>query len=69
MATIRTITTTCDKCGKVLENKTDVRRWRLSKRIFSLRYEDSSDWREQDYWTLCYDCTQELKKWLKSTDS
>ena len=69
MATIRTITTTCDKCGKILENKTDVRRWRLSKRIFSLRYEDSSDWREQDYWTLCYDCTQELKKWLKSTDS
>lgn len=69
MATIRTIITTCDKCGKVLEDRTDERHWRLSKRIFSLRYEDSFDWREQFYWTLCYDCTQELKKWLKSTKS
>lgn len=65
MATIRTTITTCDKCGKILENKTDARHWRLSKRIFSLRYEDSSDWREKDYWTLCYDCTQELKKMVK----
>ena len=69
MATIRTITTTCDRCGKILENRTDERHWCLRKRIFSLKYEDSSDWKAQDYWTLCHDCTQELKKWLKSTNS
>lgn len=41
MATIRTITTTCDRCGKILENRTDEHHWRWRKRIFSLKYEDS----------------------------
>ena len=52
MAITRTITTTCDKCGKVLENKTDERHWKLCKRMFSLKYENSTDWREQDYWIM-----------------
>lgn len=69
MAITRTITTTCDRCGKVLENRIDERHWKLCKRMFSLKYEDSTDWREQNYWILCYDCTQKLKNFLKSINN
>ena len=69
MATIRTTITTCDRCRKILENKSDEHGWRLHKRIFSLKYEDNTNWREQDYWILCYDCTQELKNFLKSINN
>lgn len=69
MAITRTITTICDRCGKILEKRSDERHWKLRKRTFSLRYEDSSTWTEKNEFILCYDCTQELKKWLKSTNS
>ena len=69
MSTITTTITTCDRCGKILENKSNEHRWQLHKRIFSLKYKDSANWREQDYWTLCNDCTKELKNFLKSINN
>lgn len=68
MAITRTIITTCDKCNKILENRSDECHWKLRKRIFSLTYEDSTNWREKSNFILCYDCTKKLKKWL-STDN
>ena len=69
MSTITTTITTCDRCGKILENKSDEHHWQLHKRIFSLKYKDSTNWREQDYWILCHDCTQKLKNFLKSINN
>ena len=68
MSTITTTITTCYRCGKILENKSNKHRWHL-QRIFSLKYKDSTDWREQDYWILCYDCAQKLKNFLKSINN
>ena len=69
MGCVTTTITTCDRCGKILENKSNEHRWQLHKRIFSLKYKDTTIWREQDYWILCYDCTQKLKNFLKSTNN
>ena len=69
MGYITTTITTCDRCGKELENYKHERKWKLYKKLFRLNNNYALDWWEESEFILCPECHKQLKEWLKSTIS
>lgn len=69
MGYVTTTITTCDRCGKELENYKHERKWKLYKKLFRLNDNYSTDWREKSEFILCPECHKQLREWLKLTNS
>ena len=69
MGYVTTTITTCDRCGKELENYNHERKLKLYKKLFRLNDNYPTDWYEKSEFVLCPECHKQLKEWLKSTNS